>query len=200
MVMVRQYDHDRAGKQGASFTIRNLAPAAFVPATDSDVAAGLNQATTFFNSTLDGAIALADILSTGPNHIDPPKSYNADFGGIFYPTDDNQYYGSWFYLEEDEALLVEGAVPDAPYWSVSLQNRWMQSLDYQHYQVSLNDADISTKDGRYRVIVSHRKPATGNWLDTTGKKEGLLSIRYQLPVSSEKPSLRVVKFDQLEGL
>ena len=197
MVMVRQYDHDRSSKQGASFTIRNLAPPEFIPATDSEVAAGLNDASTFFNDTLDGAIALVKILSTGPNNIDPPKTYSADFGGIFYPTADNIYYGSWFYLEEDEALIVEGAVPEAHYWSVSLQNRWMQSLDYEHFDVSLNDKDIDTKDGNYRVIVAHQKPSSGNWLDTTGKKEGLLSIRYQLPKNSKKPSLRVVKFNDL---
>ena len=128
MVMVRQYDHDRASKQGARFTINNIAPPIFAPATDREVATGLNHATAFFNDTVAGAVALADILSAGANHIDPPKSYNPDFGGIFYPTADNEYYGSWFYLEEDEALVVEGPVPDAPYWSVSLQNRWMQSL------------------------------------------------------------------------
>ena len=197
LVMVRQYDHNRSQKQGATFTIRNLTPPPFIPPSDSDIATRLNNATVFFNDTLDGAIALAKILSPGANHIDPPKSYSADFGGIFYPTDDNLYYGSWFNLEEDEALIIEGAVPDAPYWSISLQNRWMQSLDYEHEQVSLNGAEISSEGGRYRVVVSHRKPATGNWLDTTGKKEGLLSIRYQLPNNSEKPSIRMVKFDSL---
>ncbi|HUH38759.1 MAG TPA: DUF1214 domain-containing protein [Spongiibacteraceae bacterium] len=197
LVMVRQYDHDREGKQQARFTIRNLKPPAFAPATDAEIAAGFTRAATFFNETVDGAVALADILSGGANSIDPPKRYSADFGGIFYPTKDNQYYGSWFYLEDDEALIVEGAVPDAPYWSVSLQNRWMQSLDYEHYQVSLNDKDIVTVNGRYRIVVSHRKPPSGNWLDTTGKREGLLSIRYQLPVSSEKPTLKVVRFDTL---
>lgn len=197
MLMVRQYYHGRSGKQNAKFTIRNLDPPAFAPATDSKVATGLANAAAFFNGTLDGTIALADILASGANSIDPPKSYNPDFGGVFYPTNDNEYYGSWFYLEEDEALLVEGTVPDAPYWSISLQNRWLQSLDYEHNQVSLNDKEIVTKGGRYRVIVSQRKPPSGNWLSTAGKKEGLLSIRYQRSKNSEKPSLKVVRFDQL---
>lgn len=198
LVMVRQYYHSRSGKQTASFTIRNLAPPAFVPATQGDVAAGLSNAVTFLNGTLDGAIALADVLASGANNIDPPKSYNPDFGGVFYPTNDNEYYGTWFYLQDDEALIVEGAVPDAPYWSISLQNRWMQSLDYEHYPVSLNDRQMATKDGRYRVVVSHRKPPSENWLSTTGHREGLLSIRYQRSKDSEKPSLKVVKFIDLE--
>lgn len=94
-------------------------------------------------------------------------------------------------------MIVEGAVPDAPYWGVSLQNRWMQSLDYKHYPVALNDDEINTENGRYRIIVSHRKPTSGNWLSTAGKREGLLSIRYQHSKDSKKPSLKVVKFDEL---
>jgi hypothetical protein len=197
MVMVRQYFHSRAGKQSAALTIRNLTPPAFASTTDHEVAVALENAATFFNGTLDGAIALANMLASGANSIDPPKSYNPDFGGVFYPTNDNDYYGSWFYLEDDEALVVEGAVPDAPYWGVSLQNRWMQSLDSEHYQVALNDEEIVTEGGRYRIIVSHRKPPSGNWLSTAGKKEGLLSIRYQRSKNSEKPSLTLIKLDQL---
>jgi hypothetical protein len=197
MVMVRQYYHDRSDKDEASFTITNLSPPAFTPDTEEDVAQRLASATTFFNETLDGAIALKGMLAAGVNSIDPPKSYNPDFGGVFYPTDDNEYYGAWFYLEDDEALVVEGAVPDATYWSVSLQNRWMQSMDHEHYRVALNDSEIRTEDGRYRVIVSHQKPPSGNWLSTAGKREGLLAIRYQRSKNPEKPSLTLVKFDQL---
>lgn len=197
MVMVRQYYHGRDGKDSARFAIHNLSPPDFAPATDTEVAAGLGEAADFFNDTLDGAIALGDMLARGANNIDPPKSYSSDFGGVFYPTFDNAYYGSWFYLEDDEALVIEGAVPDAPYWGVSLQNRWMQSLDYAHYPVALNDREIVTEQGRYRIVVSHREPPSGNWLSTAGKREGLLSIRYQLSQDSEKPSLKVVKFDAL---
>jgi hypothetical protein len=164
MVMVRQYYHGRSDKHTAQFTIRNLTPPEFVPATDSNLATSLENATAFFNGTIDGAIALADMLASGANSIDPPKTYNPDFGGVFYPTNDNEYCGSWFKLEDDEALVVEGAVPDAPYWSISLQNRWMQSLDHEHYSVALNGEQIATDGGRYRVIVSYQKPPSGNWL------------------------------------
>jgi len=197
MVMVRQYYHGRSRKQDATFTIRNLSPYLISLRTDGNVAAGFINASVFFNETINGAIALSDMLSRGPNNIDPPRSYSSDFGGVFYPTFDNEYYGSWFYLEDDEALVVEGPVPDALYWSLSLQNRWMQSLDYNHYPVALNDQQIATENGRYRVIVSHRKPPSGNWLSTAGKTEGLLSIRYQRSKDSEKPVINVVKFDQL---
>lgn len=197
MIMVRQYYHGRQDKVAADFTIRNLDAPSYEPAGEHEVATRLRNAAAFFNDTLDGAITLSNMLSTAPNSIDPPGSYSPDLGGVFYPTLDNEYYGGWFYLEDDEALVIEGAVPNAPYWGVSLQSRWMQSLDYKHYQVELNDHQIVTEQGRYRIVVSHRQPPSGNWLDTAGKREGLLSIRYQLSRDSEKPSLQRVKFGQL---
>ena len=198
MVMVRQYYHGRDGKQTARFNITNLDAPAYRPPGDAQVAAGLRAAALFFNDTVDGAIALTQMLQGGPNSIDPPASYSNDFGGVFYPTNDNEYYGGWFLLADDEALVIEGAVPDAPYWSVSLQNLWMQSLDYGHYQVGLNDREIETENGRYTVVIAHRQPPSGNWLDTAGHREGMVAIRYQQSQDSEKPSLRLVKFAELD--
>ncbi|MFK8020731.1 MAG: DUF1214 domain-containing protein [Pseudomonadales bacterium] len=197
MLMVRQYYHGRAGKTEASFSIRNLDQPSEVDSNETQVSTGLRDATVFLNETLNGAIALSNMLATAPNSIEPPSSYSADFGGIFYPTFDNEYFGGWFYLEDDEALVIEGPVPKAPYWGVSLQNRWMQSFDSTRYQTELNDHSIVTENGRYRIVVSHRQPSSGNWIDTAGKREGLLSIRYQLSDNSVKPNLTLMKFDQL---
>lgn len=200
MVMVRQYYHGRQGKRAANLSIRNLDNPAHEPDNDATIAEGLGAATTFFNDTLSGAIALTSMLAESPNRFDPPSSYSAEFGGVFYPTLDNEYFGGWFYLEDDEALIIEGAIPNAPYWALSLQNRWMQSMDYENHQVALNDRQITTQNGRYRVVLAHQKPPPGNnWLSTAGKREGLLSIRYQLSEDSEKPTLRRVKFDELEN-
>ena len=200
MVMVRQYYHGRDGKALTSFKIRNLDPPKQSSSAEEMIAAGMRDATTFFNDTLSGAIALGEMLSATPNNIDPPKSYSAEFGGVFYPTFDNEYFGSWFYVDDDEALVIEGEVPDGDYWSVSLQNRWMQSLDYQHYQVGLNNHQIRTENGRYRIVVSHSKPPSGNWLDTAGSREGLLAIRYQLTQDSPRPKLTLMKISELSQL
>lgn len=197
MIMVRQYYHHREGKLEATFNIRNLDAPQYRPANDVQLAMSLRKATSFFNDTLSGAIALGEMLSAAPNRIDPPKSYSPEFGGVFYPTFDNEYFGSWFYLEDDEALVIEGEVPDVDYWSVSLQNRWMQSFDDRHMQVGLNNHQITTENGRYRVVVSHQKPSSGNWIDAAGNREGLLAIRYQLSQGSSKPELRLVKFADL---
>lgn len=198
MVMVRQYFLDRFDSRKATLNIRAIDSNAAASRDERSLASALREATAFFNSTLKGTVALANMLSSRPNDPEPPRAYNPDFAGIFYPSFDNRYLGTWFRVEEDEALVVEGDVPDAPYWSVSLQNRWLQSLDYRHFQVSLNNSRIETRNGRYRVVISHRRPASRNWLDAAGHVEGILAIRHQLPGSETPgPTLSLVKFDEL---
>ena len=197
-VMIRQYFHDRPSKTPAILSIRNIDPPAHTPDTDVQIAARLRAANTFFVEAASGVIALNDMLSSAPNNPDPPRTYNPDFGGIFYPTDDNQYSGTWLQIEKDQALIVEGPAPDVDYWSVSLQNRWLQSLDYKHRNVSLTNHEITVKNGRYKIIIAHQDPNTGDdWLDMSGHTTGLLGIRYQLAGNVERPDIRLVRFDEL---
>ncbi|MGB0907578.1 MAG: DUF1214 domain-containing protein [Maricaulaceae bacterium] len=199
MVMVRQYFHNRADKTEARFTIRNVNTLPPAPPSDTVLAARLREATAFFNGSLDGTLALSEMLIETPNSNSPPKRYNADFGGIFYPTDDNQYLGTWFAVEAGEALMIEGTAPNVDYWSVSLQNRWLQSLDYENYQVSLDNRKITLdENGRYRIVVSAQKPDSGDWLDTAGYNSGLIAIRYQLAGDVPPPTMTLVKVGELE--
>ena len=199
MVMVRQYFHNRSEKKEAEFSIRNMNQTNPSVSDDEVLAARMREAITFFNESLDGTLALAEMLIATPNSSAPPKSYNQDFGGIFYPTENNQYLGTWFSLEDDEALIIEGEAPDVDYWSVSLQNRWLQSLDYENFQVSLDNHKIETENNRYRIVVSSQKLATGNWLDTAGYKSGLIAIRYQLAGKIPPPKMTVVAFDEIDN-
>ncbi|WP_372780834.1 DUF1214 domain-containing protein [Litorivivens sp.] len=196
MLMVRQYYHRRDRARLARLAIRNLSAVGREPLP---LAKRLHAATTFFNETLNGNIALMAMLQASPNSFEPPTSYNQSFGGVFYPTHDNTYFGTWFSLNDDEAMVVEGVAPEVDYWSISIQNRWMQSLDYQAApHTSLNNRDIEIdEDGRYRVIVSREALANASWLDTNGYNHGLLSIRYQLAEGAQPPRLKIVKRDQL---
>ena len=193
LIMVRQYFHDRDQATKATLQIENLSAKPKEATEPVSLSGDLRRAAEFFNSTLQGTVTLARMMSHMPNSIEPPRDYSPDFGGVFYPTPDNEYLGGWYKLEKDEALIVEGAVPNAAYWSVSLQNRWLQSLDYEKHQTALNHRQIQTEDGQYTVIISSQKPPSGNWLDTAGRDEGLLAIRYQRVIESESPTVRLVK-------
>lgn len=200
LIMIRQYFHDRDGASPAQVSIRALDPPARAVGDDQQVAAGLEAATVFFNETLAGNLALMEMLMKAPNSFDPPREYSPDFGGVFYPTTDNAYYGTWFSLAPGQAILVEGVAPEASYWSASVQNRWLQSLDDRHHRVSLNNNDIEVDgDGRYRLVVSPVDPGTGNWLGTGGSTEGLLAIRYQMAGTAKPPGMRVVSLVELQS-
>lgn len=193
LIMVRAYYYDRAQSKRAQVKIGAIGDT--IPSrTPSEK---LANATEFFNGAVAGTIAMFDLVHTRPNTNTPPRGYSPAFEGLFYPTPDNQYLGTWYKIAKDEALVIEGAVPDARYWSVSLQNRWLQSHDYERRAVSLNNSQIETKDGRYRLIVSAQQPKSGNWLDTSGREEGLVAIRYQRTTKSDPPEITLVKFADL---
>ena len=200
MIMVRQYFHDRPSSQPAEIMINNLEPVAYKPPSKIEIAKSLRAATKFFNEAHRGTLALTSMLETAPNTVDPPRNYDPDFTGIFYPTPDNGYFGTHFEIKADEALIVEGEVPDAPYWSVSLQDRWLRSLDYTAHQTSLNNREIKTQNGRYRIVIAHENPGTENWLETVGQTNGLLAIRYQLYSGNVMPVIKLIKISELDDL
>lgn len=204
MVMVRQYFHDRPNSHKASFQIRNL-NASDVDEDEDELlktADGLRAATHFFNEAFRGTLALDRMQSKTLNSIDLPDSVDPDFVGIFYPTDDNAYFGTNFLIEEDEALVLEGAAPDVDYWSVVMMNRWMRSFDYETYQTDLNNSRIKVEDGRFKIIVAHQNPfpetSTENWLETGGLKHGLVTFRYQLYKGDDVPTAKLVKLTDLK--
>ena len=205
MVMVRQYFHDRPNSQKASFQIRSLNASDSREDNFLKTADGLRAATKFFNEAFRGTLALDRMQSKTLNSIDLPDSVDPDFVGIFYPTDDNAYFGTNFLIQEDEALVLQGAVPNVEYWSVALMNRWMRTFDYETYQVDLNNSRIKVDDGRFKIIVAHQKPSAEigaeggveNWLETGGLKHGLVTFRYQLYEGNETPTATLVKLKDL---
>jgi len=208
-IMVRQYFLDRDNARPSQFTIRTLNRQDPRPPSAEVHAAKLRDATNVFNNVVDGVFAMRDMAVKAPNSSNPPQGYDPDFAGIYYPTKDNVYFGTWFLLAADEALVLQGQAPEfvsngLNYWSVSLQNRWMQSLDYSNHQTSLNRRDIKIRDdGSYRIVISHSAPERGselatligddNWMETTQHSEGILAIRYQLAESFKRPDIKLLK-------
>jgi hypothetical protein len=113
-------------------------------------------------------------------------------------------YGFCFWdLGPDEALVVETDVPDAQYWSFQLyQLGWFELVDIADRQSSLNHTQaLADPDGRVRVVVAHRDPGVPNWLDTGGRRAGLLTLRWFWPGSSSMetltPTTRVVPVSEV---
>lgn len=116
---------------------------------------------------------------------------------------ENILYGSCFWqLEEDEALLFTCEEPEAQYYNFCIHTLgWLESGDFANRQVSLSGHQLHIDDdGRVRIALSTRDPGVANWIDTEGRRRGLLAYRWVWATSSPEPSGEVVKVDAVRGL
>ncbi len=105
------------------------------------------------------------------------------------------YYEGAYDLAEDEALIVESAMPKVcRYRSLILTNELYETTDWYNNHSSLNNAQApADKDGRLRIVVSHKDPGVPNWLDTAGHAKGLIQGRWMDCESQPVPSATKVK-------
>ena len=205
LIMVREYFFDSEPRQPSRLTIKRLGTAASAIIGVITQIGTSGQSTTpfetraenavnFFNQTWQGSLALADALKETTNSFDRPATVSPDFVGIFYPTPDNDYHGGSFSLSPGEALVVEGEVPTAAFWSITLQDHWMQSIESNGQPASLKGSEITNRDGRYRVWISDTPPPEGeDWLNTGDESEGLVAIRYLLSDNATAPTAKLLK-------
>jgi len=92
----------------------------------------------------------------------------------------NIYAGGIYELADDEALIVELHQPIEPqYIGFHLGNLWGESLDFANYQSSLNAFQAHRDpDNVLRYVISQRDPGVANWVDTTGHREGYMTVRW----------------------
>ena len=205
LIMVREYFFDSEPRQPSRLTIKRLG-SAVTPITGVITQTGTStqsatpfetraaNAVNFFNQTWQGSLALADALKETTNSFDRPATVSPDFVGIFYPTPDNDYHGGSFSLAPGETLVVEGEVPTAAFWSITLQDHWMQSIESSGQPASLKGSEITNRNGRYRVWISDTPPPEGeDWLHTGGESEGLVAIRYLLSDNATAPTAKLLK-------
>ena len=85
---------------------------------------------------------------------------------------------------------LELSPPPCRYWSVHLNNWWLESPEFRDGQsVCVNDMQAHRNaDGTVTMLVGPDDPGHGNWLDTKGRTETILLARYLLP-SAELPPI-----------
>jgi hypothetical protein len=127
--------------------------------------------------------------------FDPDRAFEA--GG-----DPNiAYYHSYFKIADDEALVIEFTPPKCDFWNFQLANYWMESLDYRFFPVHLNKLTAKyNDDGSVRIVVSPTNPGEGidNWMDTCGKNEGTMCVRWIRAEEHPVPQTRLVKLSELK--
>jgi hypothetical protein len=113
----------------------------------------------------------------------------------------SQFLFCFFDLGPDEALVVETRIPDARYWSFQLYGlEYFRPLDIG-LTTSLNNRQISNGDGeRMHVVVSPEDPGVPNWLDTMGRRAGLLNYRHFWGAPMPSPHTRVVPIEDVRDV
>jgi hypothetical protein len=188
MVSVREYYFDWRAEEPATFVIECLdegSPAPRVTATElagrfGATAASIEHSMTYWNDYMraaradgvDNQFAASQRLSKGLAIA--------------------RYAFCFWRLGPEEALVVDVDVPAARYWSLHLYTLgWFEPIDLAGRVTSRNHLQTTVgSDGRVRAVVAHRDPGEPNWLDTGGREEGLLMLRWFWPTGGDAPTPR----------
>jgi hypothetical protein len=215
-----------AGSLIARFYYQNARPAAADPSTtpwleiareseeslptpaasDADIAKRLERAANWVRSKYGFQIlprrggALPDWFSSAPNTLGTPADWVADQQGGGWGAVDVAYSAGPYALGPDQALVMEGRIPRGVFSNVVLWNEMGRTEDYRDRTVSLNARQLALDaQRRFRIVVAHRDPGVGHWLDTAGRERGTIYWRHMLPEEPpERVSCRVVAFADVQ--
>ena len=175
----------------------NTSPA---PPSDASVAAGLHRVTNYVRTrslgqTRPGEGDQPAFVSREPNVFPKPIPPGTHALAAF----DAHYSMAPYVLGPLEALVITARWPKCRFANVALWNRWLQTYDYAHRQVSLNRAQTKVDpDGSFRVVIAHRDPGVPNWIDTEGRPFGMVFWRYFLVEGDVvTPQAEVVPLDKI---
>jgi hypothetical protein len=157
--------------------------------SDADIAAGLRRVTQFVRGNMIPMTGGGDIpwVSRVPNQLPTPVQDDSNTA-ITYAAKDNVYSMAPFVLGPKQALIIRGRFPKCRFANVVLFNRFLQTLNYEERQISLNRAQTEQDDqGNFEMVIAHRDPGHPNWIDTEGRPYGMMFWRFQLPEGEIAP-------------
>lgn len=190
-LLVRQYFGDWADEEPAELAIDRLDGPLPAPPLDPAVFADRLD---LLGQWLDTGLRCWADLSRGIRAGLGPDGATGDVAPFLPPASASglkgQAYGfGGFRCRPDEAVIVELDPPACRLWSVSLCDRWWQSIDFADRQSSLNGHQARLDpDGGFVGVIAHDDPGVANWLDPGGETEGTLAVRYLFAPDEEPPS------------
>ena len=104
------------------------------------------------------------------------------------------YLHGWWELAEDEALIIRATPPECEGWNFQLNNVWMESLDYRHHTIHVNNKSaVPTAEGSVEIVVSQACPVSKHWIDTASHSQGTMLCRWTGAKDHPIPTTEVVK-------
>lgn len=196
LLVVRQTFLDRSSEQRAELRIERVdGPAYPDPLSAPRLDHGLTTAANLVNMCAMIFPNWAKGFRKHPNRL---PMFDPNMARAFGGDPNITYFHSYWELAEDEALVIEATPPPCDYWNFQLNNYWMESLDYRHFNVVINSHGAKTNaDGSVRVVVAHRDPGCDNWLSTAGHHNGTMCWRWVRAQDKPEPATRVVKLSEL---
>lgn len=198
MATIREYYFDWEPVEPATFTIECLDPPSAPPVLDDptlaarfhDAGAAIEHSITYWNGYLE------DVHANGEPNTFQSSHRGAKGLGLA------QYAFCPFDLGPDDALVVDTDLPPARYWSLHLYPMGtFEHVDLLDRVTSLNHRQAEVVDGRLHAVVSAGDPGVANWLDTGGRRRGLLTYRWFWPTGdgAPVPEARVVPLHEVSG-
>lgn len=203
-IFVRQTVNDWALEQPTPILIERVGISGgekrFVRPSNEQVQATLGRAATTMTNMAD----LFDKFSRGWTETLPVNALPAPTIGA---ADANYFPGQYntkcrFKLCPDEALLLTLVPSTALYQSLTLAHAlWFNSLYSRDVQSSLSGAQSRvSSDGLYRFVISATDPGVPNWLDTCGRGDGFLMIRWLRIINHQEPQQPRTKVVKLSAV
>ena len=108
-----------------------------------------------------------------------------------------QYHHGYYSFAEDECLVIKAKVPKCSYWNFQLENHWMESLDYRHHKIHLNNFSAELEHEQLVIHVTHSPKDLKNNLITCGHSSGAMLLRWVGAKESITPETKLIKLDEL---
>ena len=109
------------------------------------------------------------------------------------------YLHGYYEFNEDECLQIITDIPECEYWNFQLENYWMESLDYRHYPIHINDSSASLEDDNSIIItISHSPINIKNNLITEGRNNGAMLLRWIGSTDNPIPEVKIKKIKSIE--
>jgi hypothetical protein len=198
MLLGRQTFLNRATEIPATVAIEQInGPKHPKPLTAAQLDTGLQEAVQFVTGTARAFAVLSADFKRKPNDwITTEQEHWYKIGGdpkIFY-------LHMYWELKADEALVVEGPVPDCAFWNFQLDNYWWESLDYRYLPVHVQKGNAKyNADGSIKIVIAAKDTGIGNFLDTAGHTSGTILMRWVDAKTHPIPKCSVVKLSDLKA-